>query len=210
MSGQGLPRPQPAAAAPSQTEQQEPESCSPPGPGRRIVCECRAINEGTTTRRQWRSRAGSGLPFCSAERSPRPAGIVASMSEPAGRVSTRPVGRGRSEGTGKPALRQGAFLWLRLVKKSSRAPADRVRPERSERNVLEHMSIASTAQARAAKRSRFIHKRTFLSPQERWSPAGRDPPITADRRQPENRTARIKAPGPRPAPGRRIVSGCRA
>ena len=39
---------------------------------------------------------------------------------------------------------------------------------------------------------------------------GETRPITANRRQPENRTARIKGPGPRPAPGRRIVSGGRA
>ena len=50
--------------------------------------------------RQWRSRAGSPFPFFAAERRPWPTGIVASLSEPAGRVSTRPAGRGRSEGTG--------------------------------------------------------------------------------------------------------------
>ena len=55
----------------------------------------------TAARRQWRSRAGTPFPFCTAECRPWPAGIVASLSEPAGRVSTRPAGRGRSEGTGE-------------------------------------------------------------------------------------------------------------
>ena len=73
------------------------------------------------------------------------------------------------------------------------------------------MSIASTAQARAAKRSRFIHKRTFLvATRKLVARRGETRPITANRRHPENRTAKTKAPGPRPAPGRRIVAGCRA
>ena len=33
-----------------------------PAPGRRIVPGCRALNEGTTARRQWRSRAGNAFP----------------------------------------------------------------------------------------------------------------------------------------------------
>ena len=70
--------------------------------GRRIVSECRARTKGTTARRQWRSRAGSSLPFCSARCSPRPAGIVASMSEPA-RASFDATRRAErwSEGTGE-------------------------------------------------------------------------------------------------------------
>ena len=52
------------------------------------------------------------FPFCSAERSLRPAGIVASMSEPA-RASFDATRRARVERGHRrePALRQGALLW---------------------------------------------------------------------------------------------------
>ena len=73
-----------------------------PAPGRRIVAGCRARIGGTARQPPGNGEAEPAVafPFCSAECSPRPAGIVASMSEPAGRVSTRPAGRGWSEGTG--------------------------------------------------------------------------------------------------------------
>ena len=65
---------------------------------RRIACRPRPPR--TATSRQRQSRAGALFPFCTAECRPWPAGIVASLSEPEGRVSTRPAGRGRSEDTG--------------------------------------------------------------------------------------------------------------
>ena len=54
----------------------------------------------------------AAFPFCSAERSPRPAGIVASMSEPV-RASFDAPRRARAKRGHRrePALRQGAFLW---------------------------------------------------------------------------------------------------
>ena len=67
-----------------------------PSPGRRILSGGRASSSGTARRRQWRSRAGGAFPFCSAECSPRPAGIVASMSEPA-RASFDATRRARVE-----------------------------------------------------------------------------------------------------------------
>ena len=100
--------------------------------------------------------------FCSAERSPRPAGIVASMSEPA-RASFDATRRAWwSEGTGEN--------------------------RRCGRGVYP----------------------PFLSPQERWSPAGarpgQSPPTEGNPRTKQQGSK----PGPRPAPGRRMVSGCRA
>ena len=65
------------------------------------------------------------FPFCSAERSLRPAGIVASMSEPAGRVSMRPADCGRSEGTGESRrCGRGRFFasFLCRHKKGARPP----------------------------------------------------------------------------------------
>ena len=64
------------------------------------------------------------LPFCTAECRPWPAGIVASLSEPAGRVSTRPAGRGRSEGTGVAGgAAGGASLVTCLSPQESNSPA---------------------------------------------------------------------------------------
>ena len=72
-----------------------------PAPGATNRYRCRARDGGTTARRQWRSRAGSASLL---QRRVQPAdrrGIVASMSGPPGRVSTRPAGRRWSEGTGE-------------------------------------------------------------------------------------------------------------
>ena len=65
------------------------------------------------------------------------------------------------------------------------------------------------APAKPALRQGALLYPSFSSPQERWSPAGADP---ANHRQlnPRTRTAGSKALDPRPAPGRRIVPGCRA
>ena len=72
-----------------------------------------------------------------------------------------------------------------------------MRPERSERNVLEYMSIASTAQARAAKRSRFIHKRTFLvATRKMVARRGETRPIIANRKHPKTKRQRSKALDP--------------
>ena len=46
-----------------------------PAPGDESCPDAVPLNEGTTARRQWRSRAGGGFSFCSAECSPRPAGL---------------------------------------------------------------------------------------------------------------------------------------
>ena len=73
--------------------------------------------------RRRRSRAGDPFPFCAAERWPWPAGIVASLFEPAGRVSTRPAGRGRSEGTGVAGgAAGGASLVTCLSPQESNSP----------------------------------------------------------------------------------------
>ena len=102
-----------------------------PAPGRRIVPESCARNEGTAAERQWRSRAGSSLPFCSAECSPRPAGIVASMFEPARAsfdATRRPwVERGHRR---EPALRQGRFF-IHLLVATRKRVARRARPGQS-------------------------------------------------------------------------------
>ena len=103
----------PAGARPGQspptegtprTEQQDQGPGPRPSPGRRIVSGMPCLNEGTTADRQWRSRAGS-IPFCSAEGS-RGRRIVASMSEPAGRVSAT---RQRQVGEAPANRRCGGF-----------------------------------------------------------------------------------------------------
>ncbi|MCP5241593.1 MAG: hypothetical protein H6949_17400 [Zoogloeaceae bacterium] len=59
------------------------------------------------------------------------------------------------------------------------------------------MSIASTAQARAAKRSRFIHKRTFLvATRKLLARRGETRPITADSQHSTNKKAKSEALDP--------------
>ena len=90
---------------------------------RQLDCQPRS-SPRTATRRQRQSRAGARFPFCTAECWPWPAGLVASLSEPAGRVSTRPAGRGRSEGTGVAGgAAGGASLVTCLSPQESDSPA---------------------------------------------------------------------------------------
>ena len=64
----------PPTAAP-QDEQQGSKPGPRPAPGDESCPDTpRPESQWRARRRQWRSRAGGGLPFCSAERSPRPAG----------------------------------------------------------------------------------------------------------------------------------------
>ena len=98
-----------------------------PAPGRRIVAGCRARIGGTARQPPGNGEAEPAVAFrfCSAECSPRPAGIVASMSEPAGRVSMRPADCGRSEGTGESRrCGRGRFFasFLCRHKKGGRPP----------------------------------------------------------------------------------------
>ena len=99
-----------------------------PAPGRRIVAGCRARIGGTARQPPGNGEAEPAVAFrfCSVECSPRPAEIVASMSEPAGRVSTRPADCGRSEGTGESRrCGRGAFAsFLCRHKKGGRPPGE--------------------------------------------------------------------------------------
>ena len=143
---------------PITADRRHPRTGGPrPAPGRRIVSGCRARDNRQRTPPAMAKPSRQQPSLLQRRAQPAAGGIVASMSGPPGRVSTRPAGRGWARAPAKPALRQGRFY------------------------------------------------PSFLSPQERWSPAGARPDQSADRRQPENQTARINT-GPRPAPGRRIVS----
>ena len=134
---------------------------------------------GTTARRQWRSRAGSAFPFCSAERSPRPAGIVASMSEPAGRVSTRPAGRGWSEGTGASRrCGRGASLVTFSSPQESHSPAGarpgQSPPTESTQNQTAKIKTLDPACAGATNRVRMpCPKRRHHSPPAMAKPSRR-------------------------------------
>ena len=88
-------------------------------------------NNGNARRRQWRSRAGSGLPFCSAERSRGRQELSRRCLSPPGRVSTRSAGRGRSEGTGaNRRCGRGRFCLLSLSPQERWSPAG-ARPDQS-------------------------------------------------------------------------------
>ena len=151
----------PKATREPKSKDQRPWTPAFAGATNRVRMPCPNWRHGTTTCRQWRSRAGNAFPFCSAERSAWPAGIVASMSEPA------------------------------------RASFDATRRARVERGHR---------RSRRCGRGRFFA--SFLCRHKKdGRPPGRDPANHRQPKAPKNQTAKIKGPGPRPAPGRRIVSG---
>ena len=113
---------------------------------------------GTTTCRQWRSRAGSSLPLLRRRAQPASGGIVASMSEPVEGEFRRDPPAGWSEAPARAGAAAGAFLSILCRHKKGGRPPGR---------------------------------------------PGQSPPTEG----PENEQ-QGQCTGPRPAPGRRIVTDC--
>ena len=233
-----------------------------PHPGRRCRTLSDNANIGSARCRQWRSRAGSASLLQRRKRSPRPAGIVASMSEFARVKFHATRRRGRKMGHGRWRCGRGVlppFLCRQVVRcrpgqspsaestppsktiktkgpglclrRATTAPnaapqaegvsmppamaklsrqwlfcsAERnLRPAGLVASMFEPVRVKSTRPAVA--RAQRGHLRepalrqgafaSFLSPQERRSPAGGTRPITANRRHATEQNDKDQSPDP--------------
>ena len=128
----------------------------------------------------------------SAECSPRPAGIVASMFEPSpGRVSTRPAGRGWSERHRRAgAAAGGVFIHLSCRHKkdgrpAGRDPANHRQPKATREPNSKGSKALDPGLRRATNRARMpCPKRRFYTPPAMAKPSRQQPSLLQRRVQP--------------------------